>query len=59
MFLQLAHKEMDVYKLAKTFVISCYKLSKAFPPEERFNMTQQVRRAALSVQLNIAEGAAR
>lgn len=59
MFLQLAHKEMDVYKLAKTFVISCYKLSRTFPPEERFNMTQQVRRAALSVQLNIAEGAAR
>ncbi len=50
---------MDIYKLSKTFVVSCYKLSKAFPPEERFAMTQQVRRAALSVQLNIAEGAAR
>ncbi|AXY77416.1 four helix bundle protein [Paraflavitalea soli] len=59
MFLQLAHKEMDVYKLARTFVISCYQLSKTFPPEEKFNMTQQVRRAALSVQLNIAESAAR
>lgn len=59
MFLQLAHKEMDVYKVAKSFVLSCYKLSKALPPEEKFNMVQQVRRAALSVQLNIAEGASR
>jgi four helix bundle protein len=59
MYLQLAHKEMDIYKLAKTVVISCYQLTKSFPPEEKFNMVQQVRRAALSVQLNIAEGAAR
>jgi len=59
MFLQLAHKEMDVYKIAKSFVLSCYQLSKVFPPEEKFNMVQQVRRAALSVQLNIAEGASR
>lgn len=59
MFLQLAHKQMDVYKIAKQFVISCYRLSKLLPPEERFNMTQQIRRAALSVQLNIAEGASR
>jgi four helix bundle protein len=59
MFLTLAHKKMDVYQLAKSFVIACYQLTKALPQEEKFNMVQQIRRAALSVQLNIAEGASR
>jgi four helix bundle protein len=34
-------------------------VTKAFPADERFNMVQQVRRAALSVVLNIAEGCLR
>lgn len=59
MFLQLAHQKMDIYQTSKRFVIACYKLINCFPPEERFNMTQQIRRASLSVQLNIAEGASR
>jgi four helix bundle protein len=59
MFLQLNHQKLDIYKIANSFVLECYKLSKCFPPEERFNLVQQVRRAALSVQLNIAEGASR
>ena len=44
---------------AKQFTLECYKLTKLLPAEERFNMTQQIRRAALSVCLNIAEGASR
>jgi four helix bundle protein len=59
MFLQLAHKQMDIYVVSKSFIIACYKLTTTFPPQERFNMTQQIRRAALSVQLNIAEGSSR
>ena len=59
MFLQLAHKERDIYKVSKLFVVTCYQLTKTFPSEERFNMISQIRRAALSVQLNIAEGASR
>ena len=59
MFLQLVHKQMDIYTVSREFVIACYSLIKTFPPEERFNMVQQIRRAALSVQLNIAEGASR
>jgi four helix bundle protein len=59
MFLQLNHQKLDVYQSARTFCKECYKVSKIFPPEERFNMVQQVRRAALSVVLNLAEGCSR
>ncbi|WP_462221179.1 four helix bundle protein [Ferruginibacter sp.] len=59
MFLELAHTKLDVFIIGKNFVLSCYKLSKLLPQEERFNMMQQLRRAALSVQLNIAEGSSR
>ncbi len=59
MFLELAHTKLDVFITGKNFVLSCYKISKLLPQEERFNMMQQLRRAALSVQLNIAEGSSR
>jgi four helix bundle protein len=59
MFLQLAHTKLDVFVTGKELVLSCYKISKLLPQEERFNMIQQLRRAALSIQLNIAEGSSR
>ena len=59
MFLQLNHQKLDVYTFSKQFVLECYKLTKILPSEERFSMCSQVRRAALSVHLNIAEGASR
>ncbi len=59
MFLKLAHQDLDIYTTARKFVCSCYKITKDLPSEERFNMIQQIRRAALSVHLNIAEGASR
>jgi four helix bundle protein len=59
MFLELAHTKLDVFITGKNLVLSCYKLSKLLPQDERFNMIQQLRRAALSVQLNIAEGSSR
>jgi four helix bundle protein len=40
-------------------VLVCYKETKSFPQEERFAMTSQVRRATLSVHLNVAEGCSR
>lgn len=59
MFLQLNHQQLDIYKLSKVFVKDCYWATKDFPSEERFSLVQQIRRAALSVHLNIAEGCSR
>jgi four helix bundle protein len=59
MFLQLNHQKLDVFATAKTFALECYKFTKELPSDEKFNMVQQVRRAALSVYLNIAEGCSR
>jgi len=59
MFLQLAHTKLDVYECSGELILECYKLSKLLPVEEKFNMVQQIRRASLSVQLNIAEGCSR
>lgn len=59
MFLQLNHQKLEVFKTSKLFVLECYKLSKSFPVDEKFGMISQIRRAALSVHLNIAEGASR
>jgi len=57
MFLQLKHQKLDVFQFSRSFVGECYKMTKELPAEERYNLISQVRRAALSVHLNIAEGA--
>ena len=59
MFLQLAHTKLNIYQFSQQLAMECYKITKLFPSEERFAMIQQIRRAALSVHLNIAEGASR
>ena len=59
MFLTLNHQKLDIYQASRSFVFECYRLSKALPAEEKFGMISQIRRAALSVHLNIAEGASR
>ncbi len=59
MFLKLNHKKLDVYQTSRKFVFECYKLSMSLPSDEKFGMISQIRRAALSVHLNIAEGASR
>ena len=41
MFLQLAHKQLYIYKVSKELVFTCYKLTNSLPPDERFNMIQQ------------------
>jgi four helix bundle protein len=59
MFLTLNHQKLDVYTASKKLVMECYNLTKHLPADEKFGMTSQLRRAALSVHLNIAEGASR
>ena len=59
MFLELGHTKLPVYSATKRLSLECYKATKFFPAEEKFNITQQIRRAALSVHLNSAEGASR
>ena len=53
------HKELDVWKKAMDLVAMVYEVSKTFPVEERFGLTSQMRRSAVSIPSNIAEGSAR
>lgn len=59
MFLELAHTKLDAFKVTKEFVLACYQATQLFPKEEKFGMISQIRRAALSVHLNVAEGCSR
>ena len=59
MFLNLGHKSLNIYQAIRELVKEAYKISKKLPDEERFNMVPQIRRAALSVKLNFAEGSTR
>lgn len=53
------HKNLDVWKNSRTFVTEVYKLTNSFPKEEMYGLTNQIRRSAVSVPSNIAEGSAR
>jgi four helix bundle protein len=53
------HEQLDVWRDAMTLVETVYMLSSRFPDIERFGLTAQMRRAAISIPSNIAEGAAR
>ena len=59
MFLKLNHQRLDIYGISRQFVYEYYKLTMKLPVEEKFGMITQIRRAALSVHLNITEGASR
>lgn len=53
------HKRLKVWQLAMEIVTDVYKLTESFLSEEKFGLTSQMRRCAVSVPSNIAEGAAR
>ena len=59
MFIKLNHQSLDVYKAVRELIKEIYLISIKLPAEEKFNMVQQMRRAGLSVKLNLAEGASR
>ena len=50
-------KKLDVYQKALKFTSRVYKFSELLPESERFGIVSQLRRAATSIVLNIAEGA--
>jgi len=53
------HKDLEVWKRAMALARAVYELTKGFPKEEVYGLVAQMRRAAVSVPSNIAEGAAR
>ncbi len=53
------YKELEVWKRALDVVTDIYQLTSTFPEPEKFGITLQMRRAAVSIPSNIAEGSAR
>jgi len=54
-----SHKKLDVYKESMSLVKAVYEATALFPQSELYGLTNQIRRSAVSVPSNIAEGAAR
>ena len=52
-------EKLDVWNEAIAFADTIHTLTKAFPDDERFGLTNQMRRAAVSISSNIAEGSSR
>lgn len=59
MFLKLSHTNLDVYKYSRELILETYRVTKALPETERYGLISQIRRAAISIHLNVAEGSSR
>ena len=55
MKLLTSHKELEVYKLSFKFAMEIFEISKTFPLDEKYSLTDQIRRCSRSVPANIAE----
>ena len=59
MIIALNHKDLDVWRKSINLVKQVYRLIENMPDSERFGLTNQMKRSAVSITSNIAEGAAR
>lgn len=50
------YRDLLVWQKSMDVVVRCYKLTETFPSEEKFGLTSQLQRAAVSIPANIAEG---
>ena len=55
----MLHTEMDVWKAAMDFAAEIYRTTGQLPSDERYGLTAQIRRAAVAIPSNIAEGSGR
>ncbi|MDM1139264.1 four helix bundle protein [Empedobacter sp. R132-2] len=54
-----SHKDLKVWQESMNLVVEIYKITNYFPKEELYALTSQMKRSALSIPSNIAEGAGR
>lgn len=53
------HRRLKVWQKSVNFTVEVYRVTSKFPSEEKFGLVSQMRRAAVSIPSNLAEGAAR
>jgi len=51
-----SYRDLRVWQRAKAFAVEIYRVTEAFPRKEQYGLTDQIRRAAVSIPSNIAEG---
>ncbi len=56
---EYSFEKLDAWKKAKELVVLTYKRTAGYPPEERFGLTLQMRKAAVSTASNLSEGSGR
>lgn len=54
-----SYRELEVWQKSIDLVVECYRISESYPKAELYGLTSQLRRAAVSVPANIAEGQGR
>ena len=55
----VSYRDLDAWQLAMDIVIDVYRLTRPLPAEEKFGLSAQLRRAAVAIPSNIAEGHSR
>lgn len=53
------YQRLKVWEKSHALTLAIYRITRSFPPDERFELTRQIRRAAASIPANIAEGCGR